>query len=198
MAATFPRPADPSIPFPAVFKEGHTQWKSPRRSGEAVGWTITLLVLLAVTYLFLQDPEQFAISTLKPAFSFPLWIVSALLAVIPMLFLWDALSPKAPWFQDYSFVEAIAEEDGLRLFVGRLGKNNPGVLARRGDTIELAVSPGGAPDDNLLRVWVSGQVLEVKIDCYLPALTYAPLAELAQAKGIEVVRARTAEAIPAP
>ena len=198
MSENFPRPADPSIPFPAIHREGHSQWKPAKRAGEATGWGITAGVLIAVTVFFLLDTEKYSIAIFGTSHYFSLWIVTALLALVFLGFLWDTLRPRAPWFQEWSFVEAIEEGDGLRLFVGRLGKDHPGVLARRGDTIELAVTPGAAPDDNQLRVWVSGQVLEVKVDCYLPALTYAPLAWVAGQRGIEVVRARTAEAIPVP
>lgn len=192
------RPPDPSIPFPAVHKEGHTRWRSERRAGEAVGWGVTALVLLAVTAFFLLDTEKFSIALFTTSIAFPLWIVSAFFALVFLGFLWVTLTPPAPWYQQWSFVEAIEEGEGLRLFAGRLGKDHPGVLVRPGETIELAVTPGGAPDDNQLRVWVSGQVLEVQVDCYLPALTYAPLAAAAAERGISVVRARTAEAIPVP
>lgn len=198
MTSTFPRPADPSIPFPAVHKEGHTEWKPVKRAGEAAAWIAILAGLLAVAVFFALDTEKYAVRVYVPALHFPLWIVMVLAALIALAFLVDTLKPRAPWFQEWSFVEAIEEGEGLRLFVGRLGKDHPGVLARRGDTIELAVTPGSAPDDNLLRVLVAGQVLEVKVDCYLPALTYGPLAAASQACGIAVVRARTAELIPVP
>ncbi|NLF05923.1 MAG: hypothetical protein GX593_13105 [Actinomycetales bacterium] len=198
MTTSFPRPADPSIPFPAIHREGHTEWKPPRSAGEVVVWSVILLVLAALAVVFALDTEQFALRVYRPAMHIPLWVLVVPVALVVLGFLLSAAKPPAPWYQEWSYVEAIEEGDGLRLFVGRLGKNHPGILARRGDTIELSATRGGEPDDNELRVWVSGQMLEVRVDAYLPGLTYAPLDAAAQARGITVVRARTAEAIPAP
>lgn len=192
---SFPRSPDPTVPFPAVYQEGQTQWRAKSRLPGILGSGLTTLGFVALALFLAQDTEEYAVRYLDKA-ALPLWPVAALGALIAFLLVLWACRPRVAWAQDWSFVEALEEGDDLRIFVSRLGPDHPGALVRRGEVIELAANPGA--HDNILRVWAGGQLLEVEIDVPVAGLTYDPLAIAAFDRDIAVTLTGAAQRIPAP
>lgn len=180
-----------------MHRDGRLEWRAPGRVAELVCWGLVLVVLAAITYWLATDAETYVLR-FRAVVAVPIWVLTALAGLVAVGFLVEAARPRAPWFQEWSFVEVLEEGQDLRLFAGRLGKDHPGVLVRAGEMIELAVTPGAEPDGNLLRVWSSGGALEVQVDVYLRGLTYAPLAAAAEPRGITVKLAQSANLIPVP
>lgn len=135
-----------------------------------------------------------------------LWIF----LTIPGAVIWVALivvaiallrpSPHSPWYQIWSFVEYFDEPHGMRLVVGRLAPDQPGLTVRRGDVVEVHAalihsSRAGLERHYAFRVVAPSGVLEFSAPIWIEQLTMVPLERRAMTWGISITAHGEATAI---
>ncbi len=190
------RPADPTIPYPAVHHDGGYTWKPATRTKSIIGWSVfTLAFALANIYLLVVTEDEYVI-VLGRIIEIPAVALTGLGNAIGLILLVLAFRPLAPWYQDWSYLEVLEETDGIRVFAGRLGKDDAGVALRSGDTLELSATRGDSLDEATLVARGPGGKLEVEVDSYLTSLTVAPLERAAAAHGIKLRFTGVATEIP--
>jgi len=190
------RPDDPTIPYPALHHDGDYTWKPATRAKQIVIWSLfTLAFALANIYLLVIAEEEYVI-VFNAAIEVPAVALTGLGSAVGLILLIAAFRPLAPWYQDWSYLEVLEEEAGLRVFAGRLGKNEPGVLVSQGETLEIAGSRGDSLDEAELVVTAPAGKLEVDVDSYLSSLDIKPLEAAAAKYGIELRLTGVATEIP--
>lgn len=180
---------DPSVPTPGILIKG-TQRRSKQLSiaGRRVLASATALVGVAgLAYEALNGWPT----------SVRLWVV----LTIPMAVVWAAViavgisflgrSRWAPWYQAWSFVEYFDEPHGMRLVAGRLGPDQPGLIVRRGDVVEVHAvlttsARAGLERHYAFRIVAPSGVMELDAQVWIEHLTMAPLEQRAATWGIEI------------
>ncbi len=131
----------------------------------------------------------------------PTWIAWALAILIGLFALWASSSKSArpPWLEIWCLVAFLDEREGLRLFAGRLGGQQPGVLVRRGETVCI--------DARLIRKTLKGVTtyeyvitapggrLVFRAEGRIEGLKMVRLDERARARGARVITSGAADAI---
>ena len=181
------RPADPTIPYPAVHdKDAHT-WKpaSPIKGLLGSGAVALAFIAASIYVQFISETEY--VLVIARIIEIPVIILTGLGAVVSLLVFAMSFQKPAAWYQEWSFVEILEEQAGIRLFVGRLGADHPGVLVRSGEHIEIAGTPGKEqPQETDLTVTAPAGKLEVHVNYFIEELTAQALLDAAAAKGITV------------
>ena len=121
----------------------------------------------------------------------PMALAYALAAAFGLVGLLDIGAKRAPWYQMWSLVEFFDEQDGLRLVVGRLGGDHPGLRVRKSQTLEVHAelvykARAGVERHYAFRLVAPGGVLEFRTPVYIERLTMEPLEERARAWGIGI------------
>lgn len=191
------RPSDPSIPYPALHHDGDHTWKPESRiGGIAVGALLSVAFIGASIWLQLISDVQYEV-TFNKIVTIPAVLFTGVGAVVSLIVLAAAFRPHAPWFQDWSYLEVLEEQDGLRIFAGRLGKDHEGVLVRSGESVQIAGSRGEELDEAELTVKAPAGSLTVDVDVFLSTIDAKPLAAAAERYGITLVYTGVATEIPA-
>jgi hypothetical protein len=181
------RPADPTIPYPAVFHDDDHTWKPATRIKGLLGSGVVALafILASIWVQFISETEY--VLVFARVISIPVVVFTGLGALIALAVFAMSFQKPAPWYQSWSFVEIREEQAGIRLFVGRLGAEHTGVLVRSGEQIEIAGTPGKEqPEETDLTITAPAGKLEVHVDYFIDKVTAQPLLEAAAAKGISV------------
>ena len=190
------RPSDPSIPYPALHHDGDYTWKPAKRTGSILIGLATLLGFGAATvWLQFISEDAYAIE-FNRIVTIPAVLITAVGAVIGLILLIAAFRPLAPWFQDWSYLEVLEKEEGLRVYAGRLGADHVGLLVRRGDVLEITGSRGDSLDEAELVVKASTGTLSVDVDVFLTSLDIKPLEQAAARYDIELRLSGVATEIP--
>lgn len=181
------RPTDSTIPYPAVFHDDDHTWKAPTRTKGLLGsGAVALAFVLASVWLQFISPDEYVL-VIARVIEIPAVAFTGLGALVALAVLAMSFKAPAPWYQEWSFVEVKDEAEGLRLFVGRLGADHPGVLVRQGEQVEISGTPGtDQPEETDLTVKAPGGELEVHVDYFIDQVTALPLLEAAAARGITV------------
>jgi hypothetical protein len=188
---------EPSFPTPAILLQGKHRWSKGSDLGRRVVGVIALAGGVAgVSYEALNGwPWEV---TFWGVVHLPMALAYGLIALVGLGAL---LGPdkRAPWYQMWSLVE-LFEQDGLRLVVGRLAADQPGLVVRRGETLEVHAelvhqARGGLERHYAFRLVAPAGVLELRTPVHIERLTMEPLEARARAWGITVTAHGDATAI---
>lgn len=120
----------------------------------------------------------------------PLAVVWALLVVVGIgLFVSRARNPRPSWYRWWSFVDSREEPDGVRLLSNRARADDPGVLVRRGDDVEIhatLIARRQAERTYAFRVVAPSGELTFEAPIFVEKLSMAPLDALAARWGFTV------------
>ncbi|NLF05922.1 MAG: hypothetical protein GX593_13100 [Actinomycetales bacterium] len=181
------RPADATIPYPAIHDDDTHTWKPATSTKELlVSGAIALAFIAASIYVQFISETAYVL-VIARVIDIPVVIFTGLGALIALAVFALSFKKPAAWYQEWSFVEVREEEAGIRLFVGRLGADHTGVLVRSGEQIEIAGKPGKEqPRETDLTVTAPAGKLEVHIDYFIEGVTAQPLLAAAAKKNITV------------
>lgn len=190
------RPADATLPYPALHWDGDVEWRAPTRTKTLLlGLGVALLFLAASIWLLFITQDEYVIVVARTV-EIPAVLFTGAGVLVGLGVLLFGAEKPAPWFQDWSYLEVLEEPDGLRLFAGRLGKDHRGVSVRRGEVIEISGSRGETLDEAELTVTTPAGSLQVEVDTLLADTTITPLEEAASRYGIEIRLSGDATEIP--
>jgi len=190
------RPADSTIPYPALHHDGDYTWKPATRTKQIVIWSLfTLAFALASVYVQLISEDEYVV-VIARTIEIPAVAFTGLGTAVGLILLVAAFRPLAPWYQDWSYLEVREEEAGLRVFAGRLGKDHPGILVRSNEVLEISGSRGDSLDEAELTVKAPAGSFEVDVDTYLTSLDIKPLEAAVGRYAIELRLTGVATEIP--
>lgn len=190
---------DPDLPKPGILLEGtHRPSKNSRLKSRVFGGVLTA-VGIALFVGEAMNGWQWEVSFLG-FIHIPAAVIYAVVALFGLLMALNPGSNDAPWYQMWSLVEYRDEPGGLRLFVGRLPADQPGLPVRRGESIEVHAAltykaRGGLERHYAFRIVTPSGEVEFRTPIWIERLTMAPLEERAAVWGIPVTAHGEAQAI---
>lgn len=179
----------PGVPTPGILLEGthrrRKPWSPTRRA--AVSAVVSGLGVWGLVYEALHGwPTGLR---LWFVLTIPLAVLWAIVIVIGLCVL---LPPtNAPWYQAWSFVEYFDVPHGMRLVVGRQPADQPGLVVRRGEVVEVHATlissrRAGLEREYAFRIVAPSGTIELTQTVWIEHLTMAPLEARAATWGIAV------------
>lgn len=189
---------DPAVPTPGIVIHG-TQRRTKPPSKARMRMLAAATALVGIAGLGHEALN-----------GWPTWLRLWIVVSIPIAVLWGSLivvaigllapNPRPPWYQSWSFVDYFDAPHGMRLVVGRLAPDHPGLVVRRGDVVEIHAAltqsaRAGLERHYAFRVVAPSGTMEFTAPVWIEQLTMVPLEARAATWGITITAHGEATAI---